>query len=86
MDPGGLAPFHLKEVSLREIHPPKIRATEETVAGDEKGWKGLRHLARVDSDSLVDLSIMNLGVKKQVSSRNFHKKTRCTTFEGFTSV
>lgn len=41
------------------------------------------HLARVDSNSLVDLSIMNLGVKKQVSSRNFHKKTRCTTFEGF---
>ena len=57
--------------------------TEETVAGDEKGWKGLMHLAWVDSNSLVDLSIMNLGVKKQVSSRNFHKKTRCTTFEGF---
>lgn len=39
MDPGGLAPFHLKEVSSG-FHPPKIRATEETVAGDEKGGRG----------------------------------------------
>ena len=85
MDPGGLAPVSL-EGSFAAGNPPTENqvSTEETGEnGDEKRWKGLMHLARVDSNSLVDLSIMNLGVKKQVSSRNFHKKTRCTTCEGF---
>lgn len=56
------------EGSFAAVDPPTENQgiTEETGEnGDEKGWKGLMHLARVDSDSLVDLSIMNLGVKNK---------------------
>jgi len=80
---GRIGPVSL-EGSFAAGNPPTENQgiTEETVAGDEKGWKGLMHLAWVDSNSLVDLHHES-GCKKQVSSRNFHKKTRCTTFEGF---